>query len=159
MESYGAQTSATIKEGVELELDPFCKDGKIYWSVANTSGFPVPGVTWSLTTVGSGGPLVLNNGQSLNWVTNDGPATYTLTVTWFFGAGTASVSSNEVCSRIIPPPPNPPETVVEPVLIIPVTGAEVGMETVRTIQVALMNLGMLSLGISYALNGLEKKKK
>jgi len=155
-------------EKYDLVLDPYCVDvneeAKLAWEIFNPNNFNVD-ADWSLD--GTNGSGTLAPGTTFIGYTLDGPSSYTLDVSWEFGE--ASLTSSEVCETPddtppsdTPPSDTPPSNtppgdtpVIEIVekFLIPVTGADLGM------QALLPTGGLLLVGISLIVKGYYEKKK
>jgi hypothetical protein len=155
----------------QLVLDPTCVTGhlgnaRLAWSFSNPSGKNVP-YTYSLdgqTGSGTAAPgATINVGQ-----TTDGPASHTLTVYW--PGGSASHSSSYDCDGgtvtttgggggggIIPVTGGAGGP-TEELLIIPVTGVDLGNE-LAGFQKLFLYMGLMMFGATLFLEGMTRKLK
>jgi hypothetical protein len=138
----------------DLILDPSCVDVNggpgLAWSIVNPNNFSVQ-ANWSLNGANGSGSLAPGS----NFVGNTpGPGTATLSVNWDFGS--ASMTSPVLCPPTTRKPPatdDPTPTTFIENLVIPVTGADLGL------QALLPTGGLLLVGISFLMKGLVGKHK
>jgi len=141
-------------ERYDLELDPYCVDlsgeAHLAWSINNPNDFNVS-ASWSLD--GANGSGTLSPGTTFIGYTLDGPSSHTLNASWEFG--NASLTSSELCAPVneIPPEETPPGDPPVENFIIPVTGAELGL------QALLPTGGLLLVGMSLLVKGFYGKNK
>ncbi|MBU1977563.1 MAG: hypothetical protein KJ958_00165, partial [Gammaproteobacteria bacterium] len=153
----------------QLVLDPHCVIGhlgnaRLEWSFSNPSGMSVP-VSWSLDgNTGSGviGPhATIVVGQ-----TTDGPAYHSLTVYWPGGSGSSSsdydcdpggvtTTGGGGAGGIIPVTGGAGGP-TEELLIIPVTGVDLGNE-LAGFQKLFLYMGLMLFGVTMVLEGVTKK--
>ena len=156
----------------QLVLDPHCTshllDARLVWSFSNPSSKSVP-VSWSLD--GQTGSGTIGPGDTINvGQTTDGPATHTLTVYW--PGGSASSSSNYNCDGGIVtttaggggggggiiPVTGGAGGPTEELLIIPVTGVDLGNE-LAGFQKLFLYMGLMMFGATLFLEGMTRRFK
>ena len=156
----------------QLVLDPTCVTGhlgnaRLAWSFSNPSGKNVP-YSWSLD--GQTGSGTAAPGATINvGLTTDGPASHTLTVYW--PGGSASSSSSYDCDGgVVPtgggggggggiiPVTGGAGGPTEELLIIPVTGVDLGNE-LAGFQKLFLYMGLMMFGATLFLEGMTRKLK
>ena len=156
----------------QLVLDPTCVTGhlgnaRLAWSFSNPSGKSVP-YSWSLD--GQTGSGTAAPGATINvGLTTDGPASHTLTVYWPGGSDSQS-SSYDCDGGVVPtgggggggggiiPVTGGAGGPTEELLIIPVTGVDLGNE-LAGFQKLFLYMGLMMFGATLFLEGMTRKFK
>jgi len=156
----------------QLVLDPHCVTGhlgnaRLAWSFSNPSSKSVP-YSWSLD--GQTGSGTAAPGATINvGLTTDGPASHTLTVYWPGGSGSSS-SSYDCDGGVVPtgggggggggiiPVTGGAGGPTEELLIIPVTGVDLGNE-LAGFQKLFLYMGLMMFGATLFLEGMTRKMK
>ena len=156
----------------QLVLDPTCVTGsngnaRLAWSFSNPSGKSVP-YTYSLD--GQTGSGTIAPGATVNvGLTTDGPASHTLTVYWPGGSGSHSSSYDCDGGTVtttggggggggIIPVTGGAGGPTEELLIIPVTGVDLGNE-LAGFQKLFLYMGLMMFGATLFLEGMTRRFK
>jgi hypothetical protein len=156
----------------QLVLDPTCVTGhlgnaRLAWSFSNPSGKNVP---YSYSLDGQTGSGTAAPGATINvGLTTDGPAYHSLTVYWPGGSATSS-SSYDCDGGVVPtgggggggggiiPVTGGAGGPTEELLIIPVTGVDLGNE-LAGFQKLFLYMGLMMFGATLFLEGMTRRFK